>query len=72
MSATPRSIDKPLTEQDHARIRQDRARLHKLKDLLARLEKCGVDCQENRDLAQEMDDFLSRVETEFFGAAIPD
>lgn len=66
-----RSINKPLTDEDFAKIRRGRQRAEKLRELFDKMERCGVDCTENAETLASLDSFLERLEKEFFADGVP-
>jgi len=67
-----RSVKKPLTEDDHRTIRRLKNRLAELIPLMDRMERCGMPCEENREVGKRMAEFFDRLEAEFFDGKIPD
>ncbi len=66
-----RSVNNPFSAADHEVIRNLRARLGGLGELLENMVECGMECSENREIRDRMDSFLERIEGRFFNAGTP-
>lgn len=67
-----RSVSNPLIKADFDKIRRNRQKAADIRDLIKRMENCGLDCTEHTQTLDMMEQYLVAIEREFFPNGKPD
>ena len=61
----------PLNAEHYRKIRGMLRKLDDLQPVIEKMERCGLNCADQRETAERFRSILTAIETEFFADGIP-